>query len=58
MCLLLQVAPVSQKAITHVWAYGVVVSTFVFHCGYQCSNPGWAVKFHVANLYVNSALRQ
>ena len=40
------------------WAYGVVVSTFVDHHGDQGSNPGWAVKFDIANLHINSILRE
>ena len=39
-------------------AYGVVVSMFVCHCSDWGLSPGRAVKFDIANLYINSALRQ
>ena len=34
------------------WSYGVLVNTYVFHCGDWGSYPGCAVKFHIANLYI------
>ena len=41
------------NAFVYKWVCGVVVSTFVCHR----SNPGRAMKFGIANLYINSALK-